>query len=185
MPGVKHYGLAASFDLECYGLDPVYGRLLCGVIKPFQYGEPQIYRIAVPGNDDSALTATLVEELSKYSILFAHNGLWFDRAMLNGRALAYGLPILDPKHKIVDPFQIARKHLNTKRNSLDALTNLCHIPESKMHVDAEMWCKVAFDHDEEAFKIIIERCVSDVRILEELAIRTLPFMGNINPFGSA
>ena len=184
MPGVKHVGLAASFDLECYGLDPIYGRLLCGVIKPWGQ-EPQIYRIRKASNNDSKLTATLVEELSKYSILFAHNGLWFDRAMLNGRAMAYDLPILDPKHKIVDPYQIARKHLNTRRNSLDALSNLLRLDEQKMHVDAEVWCKVAFDHDEEAFATIIERCISDVRVLEDLANRILPFIGNINPYGSA
>ena len=35
MAGKVITGLAASFDLETFGLDPIYGRLLCGVVKPW------------------------------------------------------------------------------------------------------------------------------------------------------
>ena len=186
MGGIKHVGMAASFDLECYGLDPIYGRLLCGVIKPYgTSGEPQVYRMERASNDDSALVEVLVNELSKYSILIAHNGLWFDRAMINGRALAADLPLLDPKIKMIDPYQIARKHLNAKRNSLDALSTLLNLNEQKMHVDPSVWARVAFDHDESAFQIIIERCISDVRVLEDLTNHILPLMGNVTPWGSA
>jgi DNA polymerase elongation subunit (family B) len=178
-------GLAASFDLESFGLDPVYGRLLCGVILPWGSNEPQIFRVKQASSDDSKLVKTLIEELSKYAMLFAHNGLFYDRAMLNGRALQYGLPILDPKGKMIDPYQLARKHLNFKRNSLDALAAHCQLTDQKMHVSPEVWVKAALDHDKNSMDTIVERCVSDCYVLEQLVERVLPLVGNITPWGSA
>jgi hypothetical protein len=140
MAGKKFSGLAASFDLESFGLDPIYGRLLCGVVKP--WGEaPKIFRMNRASSDDSELVKMLVEELSTYSILFAHNGLFHDRAFLNGRALHYDLPILDTGAKLVDPYLVAKKHLNMKRNSLDALAEHFALEEQKMHLNPEVWVK--------------------------------------------
>lgn len=184
MAGKQYTGLAASFDLESYGLDPVYGRLLCAVIKPWG-GQPHIIRMQQASSDDSELVRKTVDELSRYAILFAHNGIFHDRAMLNGRALEYNVPLLDNFGKLVDPYQIARKHLNMRRNSLDALAAHLRLNEQKMHLDPSVWVRAALDHDEEAMQTIIARCVSDCNVLEQLATRMLPLMGNINPFGSA
>lgn len=184
MAGKKIVGLAASFDLETFGLDPVYGRLLCGVVKPWE-GKPKVFRMSPVGSNDSTLVTSLVEELSKYSVLFAHNGLFFDRAMLNGRALAYNLPILDTTTKLIDPYLVARKHLNMRRNSLDALAEHMHLDEQKMHLSPEVWVKAALDHDEKAMKTLVSRCISDCDVLELLAKRVLSLVGNITPWGSA
>jgi uncharacterized protein YprB with RNaseH-like and TPR domain len=184
MSGIQYTGLAASFDIETYGLDPIYGRVLIGSIRPW-HKKPITFRAEHASSDDSALVADIIGELSKYAILFAHNGMWFDRAFLNGRALAYGQPILDVKGKLVDPYQIARKHLNTKRNSLDALASHFHLTEQKMHLSPEVWVKAALDHDENAIKTLVKRCESDTKVLEQLVERVLPLMGNITPWGSA
>lgn len=184
MAGKKISGLAASFDLETFGLDPVYGRLLCGVVKPWG-GEPRVFRVKRAGSDDSKLIVQLVEELSQYAVLFAHNGLFYDRAFLNGRALHFNLPILDTGAKLVDPYLIARKHLNMKRNSLDALAEHFQLPEQKMHLPPDVWVRAALDHDEGAMKTLVKRCVSDCVVLEQLATRVLALVGNITPWGSA
>jgi len=177
-------GLAASFDLETFGLDPVYGRLLCGVIKPWG-GDTQVYRVKRAGSDDSKLVAQLVSELSRYSILFAHNGLFYDRAMLNGRALQYDMPTLDPKGKLVDPYLVARKHLNLRRNSLDSLADHFQLLDQKMHLPASVWVRAALDHDESAMETLVDRCISDTVVLEQLATRILPLLGNVTPWGSS
>ena len=178
-------GLAASFDLECTpGLDPVWSRLLCGVVKPWKQ-DAKVFRLSRASANDSGLVKVLVEELSHYAILFAHNGLWFDRAFLNGRALHYNLPTLDIAGKIVDPYQLARKHLNTKKNSLDALAAHFNLSKQKMHISPEVWVRASLDHDEEAMLELIERCKSDCEVLEELAQRLLSVVGNITPWGSA
>lgn len=184
MPGKKITGLAASFDLESYGLDPVYGRLLVGVIKPWGQ-DPQVYRVVRASSDDSKLVAELVEELDKYAILFAHNGIFHDRAMLNARAISYDLPTLDVKGKLVDPYQVVKRQLNLRRNSLDALASFLKLTEQKMHLDPEVWVRAALDHSEADMKTLVERCISDCEVLEQLATRILPLVGNITPWGSA
>ena len=176
-------GLAASFDIETFGLDPVYGRVLLGVVKPWGQ-EPKVFRMKRAANDDSKVVKELIEESENYAILFAHNGLFFDRAMLNGRALHHGLKTLSNKGKLVDPCLIARKHLNLRRNSLDSLAAHLELDEQKMHLAPEVWVKAVFDHDEKSMKILVERCISDCAVLEQLATVILPLVGNINPWGS-
>src|SRR5574341_1334361 len=117
---MKIEGLCCSFDLEAFGLEPAYSVLMCGVVKPWG-GKPKLFRQEVVGANDSELVGQLVEELNRYAILIAHNGLFFDRKMLNARALHWNLPILDPHGKFIDPCQVARRHLNMGRNSLEAL----------------------------------------------------------------
>ena len=86
---------------------------------------------------------------------------------------------------MVDPYLVARKHLNMRRNSLDALAEHMHLDEQKMHLSPEVWVKAALDHDEKAMKTLVARCVSDCAVLEQLATRILPMVGNITPWGSA
>ena len=181
---MKIEGLCASFDLESFGLEPAYGVLLCGVVKPWGQA-PMLFRMDRARSDDSSLVKLLVEELNKYAILIAHNGVFYDRKMLNARALKWNLPILDPRGKMIDPVQVARRHLNMRRNSLDALADYFGLSEQKMHVPAETWVKAAIDHDAEAMDTICERCRSDCRVLEELATRTLGLVGSVNFWGSA
>ena len=176
--------LACTFDLETWGLDPVYGRLLVAVIKPWQQ-DTMVFQQKVASSDDSAITKAVVEELNKYAILIAHNGMYFDVRFLNGRALQYGLPVINPNHKLIDPCQIARKHLNLPRNSLDAIAKHMQLDEQKMHIGPEVWVHAALDHDKEAMATLVERCESDVRVLEAIAARALPLTRSINAFGSA
>lgn len=181
---MKIEGLAASFDLESYGLEPTYGVLLCGVVKPWG-GPSKLFRVKQVSSDDSKLTTELVTELNKYAILIAHNGVFYDRKMLNARALKFNLPILDPRGKMIDPVQIARRHLNMRRNSLDALADYFGLSEQKMHIPAEVWVRAGLDHSKADLDLICERCESDVRVLEELATRVLGLVGSVNFWGSA
>lgn len=184
MGGKKVEGFAASFDLESYGLDPVWGVLLCGVVKPWGE-EPKLFTIGTPSSNDSKIVGELVDELSKYGIIIAHNGMFHDRAFLNGRALHWNLPVLDPYGKIIDPLRVAKRNLNLSRNSLDALAAHLQCDEQKMHVPAEVWQRAALDHDAEAMEIIHERCMSDVRVLEMICQRLMALVGNVTFWGSA
>ena len=173
----------ATFDLETYGLEPVFGRLLCGVIKPWGE-EPKVFRVRKASADDSKLVTELVTELNRYNILIAHNGLYFDKQFLNGRALEFNQDIIDVNIKMIDPCIIARKNLNLKRNSLDAISEFLNLEERKMHVDSSVWVKAALDHHEESMQTIIERCISDVVVLEMLAQRVMKLTKSINSWGS-
>lgn len=173
----------ATFDLETYGLEPIFGRLLCGVVKPWGE-EAKVFRVNRASADDSKLVSDLVKELNRYNVLIAHNGLYFDKQFLNGRALAFNQDIVDVNVKMIDPYVLAKKNLNMRRNSLDSISEFFGLEERKMHVDAETWVKAALDHDEECMEILIERCTSDVVVLEMLASRVLKLTRNLTPWGS-
>ena len=176
--------LAATFDIETTGLEAKFGRVVCAVIKPWGQ-EEELYHLDKIGSDDSQLVATIINELSQYAILIAHNGVMFDVRFLNGRAVAYGLPVISPFQKVMDPVWIARKHLNLERNSLDAIAQHLKLDEGKMHLAPEVWVRAALDDDEEAKELLYERCRSDVRILEIIAAEFLPLTRQIGPWGSA
>lgn len=179
--------LAVSYDLETFGLDPAYGRILCASVKPWN-GELYTFTrdIGKTGSDDAKLVADVIEYLNQFSIHITFNGVFYDKKYLNGRALANGQDtVIGPSHKQIDPYQIARLHLNLKRNSLDAVSTLLNLSEGKMHLPPDVWVRAALDHDKAAYTTLIERCESDVRILEEVAKKALPMTRLINAFGSA
>ena len=173
-----------TFDIETYGLEPVYGVVLCAVVKPLN-GELKVLRQKRPSSDDSQLVFDIINELNQYNILIAHNGLYFDKQFLNGRALHWNQDILEPNVKIIDPCIVARKNLNLRSNSLDSIAQYLGLDEQKMHLDPIIWKKAALDHDEPCMKTLIERCSSDVRVLELLAKRVMKLTRNITPWGSA
>ncbi len=176
--------MMAFFDIEASGLDPMFGVVLCGVVKP-EHGEPKLFTKRTPGSDDSVVVSELIKELNQYDILVAHNGVFYDRKYLNGRALRWNLPFLDPKLKIIDPWRIAKQHLNFRGNSLDRLADFLGTEYQKTVVSGNIWMRAALDHDQEAMQYIEEHCVADVYVLEEVAYRLRKFMGNINAWGSA
>ena len=179
--------IGCTYDIETSGLDPTFGRVLCVSIKSWTSDEVTTFRQPkgrVGSNDYDVVRDSMIE-LEKYSQHVAHNGLFFDRAFLNGRALAWGLPLMTPDHKMIDPCLVARRHLNMKRNSLDAIATHLQLNEQKMHVDPSVWVRAGMDSDEDCMSIIVERCESDVRVLEMLFKQMLPLIKNVNGFGSA
>ena len=176
--------LGASFDLETTNLDAAYGRILVASIKPWD--KPVVsFAVDEASSNDYDVCAQTLDELNNYSVLIAHNGVLFDRAFLNARALANGLRPLNPNQKVIDPWMVAKRYMKMNRNSLDALTHHVGLDEGKMHLPPEVWVRAALDHDEEALITLVQRCESDVRILEELTRRMLYLTRTINAFGSA
>ena len=177
--------IACSFDLETFGgLNSAWGRVMCGVLKPWGE-EDQVFVISKPSDNDSVIVEAIMVELRKYPILIAHNGLYFDVPFLNGRAAEYNLPPINPFHKLIDPCQIARKRLNLGRNSLDSIVAHMGLEEQKMHLPPSVWVRAALDRDPDALDTLVERCRSDVRILEKITDRLMPLTRNITSFGSA
>ena len=176
--------LVASYDLETTNLNGAWGRVLCGVIKPWGQ-EPELYTMDKARSDDSKVVKALVARLNDFAIHIAHNGRSFDRPFLNTRATQLGIEGLRTGQKLIDPVVIARRHLRTGYNSLDALSQHFGLDEGKYHIAPEVWVRCALDNDREAWKEIHERCLSDVRVLEAVAKCLLPYLGNVSPFGSA
>jgi len=176
----------ACFDLETSSLSADFGVVLCGVVKPWQ-GKARVYRIDelagdVP-SDDHLVVAALIEALSQYDILVAHNGVRFDRPYLNTRALKWGLPLLNPFGKIIDPVQHARRYLRMGGNSLANVAKTI-TKHQKSSVDGNVWVRAAMDRDKEAMDTVVKHCIKDVVVLEAVTERLRPFIKKIDERGS-
>ena len=178
----------ATFDLETSALSANFGIVLCGVVKPWQQ-EHKIFRIdqlkGATRSDDSKLVAALVAELNSYMILIAHNGIKFDRVFLNTRAIKHGIPLLNPRSNMIDPVLLARRYLRMSYNGLDTIAQYLQTEHQKTPVMGHLWMKAVIDRDAEALQEIINHCIEDVYVLEEVAQKLVPFVGKINEWGSA
>lgn len=182
--------LAATFDIEATNLDPMFGIVLCVCVKP--WGQPtKTFRLTdyTPrkriSSDDSGIVEAVNKELNKYAILIAHFGTLYDRKFLNGRALKHGVELLNPKAKMIDPWRVAKTHLNFKSNSLDSIAHFLGCIEEKTRLSGQVWMDAAINRDKECFEYIVTHCEKDVDVLEEVAAKLVPFLGNITAWGSA
>lgn len=178
----------ACFDLECTNLNADFGVILCGVVKGA--GQPaKVFRAdklnkkwATKRSDDSAVLMAIVEELDKYDIWVAHNGAKFDVPWLRSRMLRHGLGLL-PTKKLVDPVQLARNKLKLSYNSLEKVAN--HLKcNSKTEVLPDMWLSASLDGCRKSMDYIVEHCVQDVLVLEQVVSRLKGYASVINSYGS-
>lgn len=159
------------FDLETTNLHANFvGVILCGVIKP--WGEPaKVFRgdhydtWENKRSDDSQIAVDIYNELLKYRVWVAHNGLNFDINFLRSRLGKAGIQMPQPKN--IDPVRLARRFLRFKFNSLEAVGE--HFGFSgKTKVEQTLWTKCALDGDREALDYIVDHCVADVELLEKV-----------------
>jgi DNA polymerase III epsilon subunit-like protein len=177
----------ATFDLETSSLKANFGVVLCGVFKPIG-GECRVARLddfTDKWSEDRDLIATLITELSSPLILVAHNGVRFDRPFLNARATRWGLAPLNPRGRIIDPVVVARRHFAMSWNGLESLSVFLQTEHRKHPVDGGLWLRAILDHDKFALDEIVEHCVNDVMVLEEVVERLQPFVGKVQEWGSA
>jgi len=176
------------FDIETTGLDADFGVVLCAVVKGWEK-EPVIFRTDSKRHkpsDDSLVVGQTIDELRKYDILVAHNGVYFDKQYLNTRALRWRLPqVLLPDTKIIDPVKLARTHLRLGYNSLDRLAQHFGTEHQKQDVNGQIWVKAGMDNDKEAMDEVVQHCVNDVLVLQDVMELLRPFVRKIDSWGSA
>lgn len=180
---------SACFDLECSSLNADFGVILCAVIKPADKRKPIILRgddfpqWRKGRSDDSPVTAAIAEELRKYDILVAHNGQRFDLPFLRSRMERWQLEPL-PKKKLIDPVLLARNNLKLSYNSLEKVAEHLRIPINKTPVTGETWIQAALDGDVEAMDYVVDHCVKDTLILEQVLNRLKEYCSTYNTYGS-
>jgi DNA polymerase III epsilon subunit-like protein len=177
-------------DLECTNLSADFGVILCGVIKPDQ-GDPIILRAdqlnknwKSKRSDDSAVCKAIDEALSVYDIIIAHNGSWYDVPFLRSRLAHWGLPPFRTNFTLIDPLQLARNKLRQRFNGLEALAGFLRVEHKKTSVEGETWLKASLDGDKQAMDYIVEHCVADVYVLEEVFDKLRPYVTQLNSRGS-
>ena len=88
---------------------------------------------------------TLHDVLSEADIIIAHNGDKFDSKKFNTRAIAYGLPPIEPK-KSVDTLKIARRRFAFTSNKLSYLAKFLGVESKDESPD---WDKVLAGDEQE------------------------------------
>jgi len=180
------------FDLETFSLDRGWGVTM--VASFLIHGDPAgPKRITISHRDSKAWKSgkrsedrELAEEvfsiLNSCHIAYAHNGERFDMRWLRTVALKYGLQM--PRLKLIDPCQIAWKRYRLGRNSLEALADFLQLEQKKLHIAPDVWRWALMDNDAEAWALIIERCKSDVELLNAVASKVTGDIGLIDYQGS-
>jgi len=184
MPALK----LASLDLETSDLSANYGVILCAVVKP-EDEEPVVIRgddfptWAHERSSDRFLCTYLSNELQQYQGLVIHNGKDFDLKYLNTRLVIAGMPPVPPKF-LVDTCRLARNKLRLNSNRLDQLISSLGLDNLKTPVDSNIWLKATLDGDREAMDYIVEHCIRDTVMLEQVWYRISCLVTQLNQWGS-
>lgn len=193
----SHWGAAPMkqcvFDLETWGLDRAWGVTLVASFiihggengperktlklrdyKPWQAGKRSY---------DRDLAVDVFDTLRECHILYAHNGERFDIRWLRTVALKYNLEM--PRVKLVDPCSIAWRSYRLGRNSLEAVADFLELPQTKLHLSPDIWRAAVLDDDDAAWSKLVERCESDVDLLNAISRRVTADVGMVDYTGSA
>lgn len=170
-----------TFDIECSGLDAVgSGFLMACVIKPLDK-KPIIFRYdemsCRPGRE-TTLVNRVVEELNKYNMLIAHNGLRFDFPYIKSRCIQLGLKLPNPPFIYDTLLAFRRTGYKTVPNVVGkpsaGLGHVCDffgLSQKKTSVYPREWWKAIWQEGEQrrrAMDNICDHCVSDTEMTEEI-----------------
>ena len=135
--------------------------------------------------DDCALMVSLYKLLDEADVVVAHNGIKFDVRKVNARFLVHGLTPPSP-YSIVDTLFSARKQFAFTSNRLDDLGKALGVGKKIKHSGFDLW-RGCLDGDMKSWKKMIKYCANDVKLLERVYRKLLPYMKrhpNQAPFGS-
>lgn len=155
------------FDIEATGLRGDYGSVLCASFKPYG-SKPYSLRVKQVGND-KGLVREIKEELEKYHSWCTFYGKGFDIPMIQTRLLKWGHKPIQSHHHI-DLFFTLKHHTVMSRKSMAQFAGLLQTGEQKMGVSPNVWSEIGYNPNH--FKQMIERCESDVSVLEDVYKKT-------------
>jgi len=180
------------FDLETWGLDRGWGvTLVASFLIHGDTDGPKAITLKHRDtaawkegrrSDDNELAEEIFRILSKCHVAYAHNGDRFDFKWLRSVALKYGLAM--PRLKLIDPCAIAWKRYILGRNSLEAVADFLGLEQTKLHISPDVWRGALMDDDDTSWGLLVERCKSDVALLNEIASKVTGDIGLIDYSGS-
>lgn len=155
------------FDLETQGLTADYGRILV-YSRKFNADKKCV---TVTGSERTILRA-MREDFEKADLLVGYNSRLFDVTYANTRLLEIGKPPLPKKHHL-DMYFALKAKLRTTSKAMGSVGSLLGLEEDKMKVPAKEWRN-------KNLPVLIERCESDVILLQELYVKTKHLIQTIN-----
>lgn len=151
-------------------------------------GDKTIYYEDLSNQHEKDMLLPLHALLDRADIVVAHNGDGFDLPHIQGRFLMHGMKPPAP-YKQVDTVKIARKEFNFPSNSLEYLSKVLDLAIKKgghkKFPGFELWLGV-LRNDPEAWAEMKEYNIDDIKVLELLYLKMLPyarFHPNVGVFG--
>lgn len=125
--------------------------------------------------NDKRLCESLWKLIDEADIVVAYNGVKFDVPKINTRFIINGM--LPPKpYKIVDPMLTAKYKFAFSSNKMDNLATQLGIA-NKLDTDFNLW-KKCMEGDKESLDYMLQYNKQDVKTLEEIYIKMLPWIKN-------
>lgn len=124
--------------------------------------------------DDRHIVQHLHRLLNEADVVVTQNGNRFDLPKINAKFIQYKLPPVKP-FKRVDTCLTARKVFGFSSNKLNDIGKLLGLGEKINTGGFKLW-KQCMNHDHKAWKKMVTYCANDVKLLEKVYKRMLPFM---------
>lgn len=139
-------------------------------------GEEEIFFDSFVKNTPRRMLKKIHRLLEEADVVITFNGNRFDLPTLNKEFLIYGFPP-PAKPQQIDLLKVARKQFRFPSNKLDYVAKSLGVGEKVKHAGHELWIQ-CLNKDEHAWEIMEEYNKQDVRILEAVYQRLLPWIPN-------
>ena len=148
------------------------GRTFCMAAK--WYGKNKVYFFNFDEDPDQINMA--YELLSEADMVIHYNGTRFDMPHLQTAFLNAGLPPM-PKIPQIDLLQTARREFKFASNKLDYVSQSLGLESKVQHKGFELW-RECMHGDPKAWALMKKYNVQDVRMMEPLYEKLLPYIKN-------
>lgn len=150
------------------------GYTLCWAAK--WHGKKEVMFDSVQESGAKAMIKRVHALLNEADVVCHYNGQKFDVPTLQGEFLQSDLPPPDP-FKQLDLLRTARKEFRFPSNKLDYISQQLGIGSKVSHKGMELW-RDCMDGCPKAWRVMKRYNVQDVRLLETLYLKLLPWIKN-------
>lgn len=168
-------------DIETSNLSADFGIMFTYVIKVLDADEYYTHLITpqeLQSTLDRKVVTQLAEDIQRFDLLVTYYGTKFDIPFARTRAVNLGIEFPDfgsIQHK--DAYYIVRNKFRLSRNRLENASRILIGKTEKTHMAPEEWIR-ALMGDEKSLAYIQDHCIKDVKDLEKLYKKVIPFVQN-------
>lgn len=130
---------------------------------------------------EKEMLKAFVEVLAEASEIIGHNCNKFDLKELRTRCIYYGLPMF-PTYRTLDTLLKSREYFSFASNKLDYIGKYLQVGKKLDHTGFQLWIDVVEKKDPDALKLMLDYCIQDVVLLEDVYTVLSPYITHNNNF---
>jgi len=150
------------------------GFTLCWAAK--WHGEPEIFFNSVQESSSKEMLQEIHALISEADAVVHYNGTGFDMPTLNQEFLLHGMAPPAP-YKQIDLLKTARSQFRLPSNKLDYVARHLNLGSKLHHKGMPLWTG-CMDGNEADWKVMKRYNIQDVKLLEKVYKRLLPWINN-------